>query len=204
MIKKYNRARYREKFRRYRIFYWILVLIFLASLVGEIFWFGDFGFHYEVEEVSFLPFFSDLFAGEALIFLFLFLFGVTLYAPVFGFVTAAARGAFSGFCLSVLSSDLHSGKGVWMLVLSFLYLLSSAWLFLAYTAFCTTTALQFFTDPSKCSGEEKMYGGALFYSTFSRGGVNLRFLMSYCLFFLCALFLSSFFILVFSGLRILL
>ena len=61
MIKKYNRARYREKFRRYRIFYWILVLIFLASLVGEIFWFGDFGFHYEIEEVSFLPFFSDLF-----------------------------------------------------------------------------------------------------------------------------------------------
>lgn len=202
MIKKYNRARYREKFRRYRIFYWILAFVFLAFLVGELFWFGGLGYRYTASGVSFTAFFSDLFAGEALVLLSVFLFGVTLYAPVFGFVSAAARGAFSGFCLAVLCSDLQSGKGVWLLVLSFLYLFLSAWLFLAYTTFCTTTALQLFSDPSKSAGgERKMYGGTLFYSAFSRGCVNLRFLMSYCLFFLGAVFFSFLLTLSFAGIR---
>ena len=205
MIKKYNRARYREKFRRYRILYWILAIVFFASLAGEMFWFGDLDYCYTARRVSFSAFFSDLFAGEALLFLAVFLFGVTLYAPVFGFVGTAARGAFSGFCLSVLCGDLQSGKRVWILILSALYLFLSAWLSLAYTAFCTSTALQLFSDPAKNGGgERRMYGGTLFYSSFSRGSVNLRFLASYCLFFLAAVFLSFLLILVFAALRSLL
>ena len=205
MIKKYNRARYRVKFRKYRIFHLILVLVFLASLVGELFWFGGMDYCYTGTDVSFSAFFSDLFAGEALVLLLLFLFGVTLYAPIFGLVSTVARGAFSGFCLAVLCSDLKSGKGVWLLVLSFFYLLFSAWLFLAYTTFCTTTALQIFSDPSKnVGGERRMYGGTLFYSSFSRGSANLRFLMSYCLFFLGTVFLSFLLTLSFAGIRMLL
>ncbi len=205
MIKKYNRIRYREKFQKYRIFYLVLASVFLASLAGELFWFGGLDYRYTGSDVSFSAFFSDLFAGEALILLLVFLFGVTLYAPVFGIVSTAARGAFSGFCLAVLCSDLKSGKGVWLLVLSFFYLLFSAWLFLAYTTFCTTTALQIFSDPSKRhGGERRMYGGTLFYSAFSRGSVNLRFLMSYCLFFLGAVFLSFLLTLCFAGIRTLL
>lgn len=205
MIKKYNRTLYREKFRRYRIFFRILALVFLAALIGELFWFGRLDYMVSSEPVSFSVFFSDLFAGEALMLILAFLFGVTLYAPVFGFVSTAARGAFSGFCLALLCSDLESGKSVWMLVLGFLYLLLSAWLFLAYTAFCTTTALQIFSNPSKSAGgERKMYGGTLFYSAFSVSSVNLRFLMSYCLFFVGAVFFAFLLTLFFAGIRALL
>ncbi len=204
MIKKYNRARYREKFRRYRIFFWVLAITFFLSLGAELFWFGGLGYRYTASSVSFSAFFSDLFTGELLLLLGVFLFGVTLYAPVFGLVSTAARGAFTGFCLALLCSDLQSGKGVWLLVMSFLYLSFSAWLFLAYATFCTTTALQIFSDPSKkTGGERRMYGGTLFYSSFSRGSVNLRFLTSYCLFFLGAVFLSFLLTLSFAGLRML-
>ncbi|MBR7164894.1 MAG: hypothetical protein IKD18_01310 [Clostridia bacterium] len=201
MIKNYNRIRYREKFRRYRIFYVLMAVVFLAGLFGELFWLGSAGYCYDLSETSFSSFFSDLFAGELIVIVAVFLFGVTLYAPLFGFVSAALRGAFSGFCLSVLCAQ--GTKSAWIIVISFLYLVLSAWLFLAYATFCTTTALQIFSAPSKSAagGERKMYGGTLFYSAFSRGSVNPRFLLSYCLIFFCAVFFSFLMTLAFSGAR---
>ncbi len=203
MIKKYNRVRYREKFRRYRIFYLIMAFVFLAAFVGELFLFGDVGYRYERADVTFTSFFSDLFVCELLALTSVFLFGVTLYAPMFGFATAAFRGAFSGFCLSVLCSGVKSGNGFWLFAVSLLYLLLSAWLFLAYSTFCTTTALQLFSDPAKWSrgGERRMYGGTLFYSAFSKGCVNARFLLTYCLLFLAVSFFSFLLTLAFAGLQ---
>lgn len=203
MIKKYNRARYREKFRRYRILHFLLLLVFAAAFSAELFWFGNMGYRFAPSEVTFSAFFADLFTGETLLILSLFLLGVTLYAPVYGFVCSAFRGAFSGFCLSVLWCELKNRNGFWLLFFCLLYLLLSAWLFLAYTAFCTTTALQLFSDASKSrqGGERRMYGGTLFYSSFSLGSVNFRFLAGYCLFFLGAVFLFFLLILAFAGLR---
>ncbi len=206
MVKQYNRMRYREKFRRYRIFFFVMSLLFAACLVGEVFWFGNMGYSYNRESVAFSSFFSNLFVGELLFLLAVFLFGLTLYAPIFGFLCAGARGAFSGFCLSLLSSDLKSAKGIWLFLICALYLLISSWLFVAYTGFCTTTALQLFSNPSKSArgGEKSMYGGTLFYSSFFQESVNLRFLFGYILFFLGVVFFSFLLTLAFAGIRSLL
>ena len=206
MIKKYNRARFREKFRRFRIWFLILAAVFLFSLAGELFFFGDMGYIYDRGSGTFSAFFSDLFTGELLLFLTVFLFGVTLYAPVLGFLSVAGRGLFSGFCLSVLFAGTENRKGVWVFGLTLLYLLLSSWLFLGYATFCTTTALQLYSDPAKTrqGGDKHMYGGTLFYSTFSRGSVNFRFLLSYLLFFLGAVFVSFLLSLGFAALRSLL
>ncbi|MBQ3075052.1 MAG: hypothetical protein IJC26_03200 [Clostridia bacterium] len=206
MIEKYDRKRFREKFRKYRIWFSVLAVAFLAALVGEIFFLGDMGYAYERKPVLFFQFFSDLFTAELLLLLLVFLMGVTLYAPVFGFLSVAARGCFAGFCMVLLAGDLKSGKGVWLLVLSLFYLLSSSWLFLGYASFCTATALQIYSPPQTGAkgGERRMFGGTLFYSSFLKGTVNFRFLLSYCLFFVAAVFFCFLLSFVYASLRSLL
>lgn len=202
MNKTYNRARYREKFHRYRVFFALTALVFLAAFAAEIVLYGNLDFSYQWQKSNFLSFFSELFAGELLVFLALFLFGVTLYAPAFGFLCAAARGAFSGFCLSVLFAELEGKRSVLLFILTLLYLLLSAWLFLSYASFCTTTALQIYSGPPrKTDGEKQMYGGILFYSSFSQGSLNWRFLASYLLIFLASVFFLFVLALLFSALR---
>lgn len=203
MIKKYNRARYREKFRRYRLFFLLTAIVFLCALIAEMLWGGDFGLIFEKQKTQFSAFFSNLFTREMTSILILFLFGVTVYAPVFGFLYAAARGVFSGFCISVLLSAFEGKRDLWLLTVTALYLLLSAWLSLSYSTFCITTALQMYAKPSvtQRSGNFQMYGGTLFYSSLSGGRVNLRFLSSYCLFFLAACFFLFLLVLGFSALR---
>jgi len=202
MIKKYDRVRYREKFRRYRIVFFIFLLAFAVSFVGELFLFGNMEYAYQAGKVEFFNFFSDVFTVEALALLALFLFGVTLYAPVFGFAFSVGRGAFTAFCLAVMVSGLGGSKGIWLFILCFLYLILSAWLFLAYAAFCSTTAIRIFSDPTKRKrGENAMFGGSLFYSSFFQGSINLRFLFSYILLMLGAVGCSLVLTLAFSALR---
>ena len=202
MNKTYNRTRYREKFHRYRVFFALTVIVFLAACIAEIVLYGNLNFSYQWQKSDFLAFFSELFAGELLVFLALFLFGVTLYAPAFGFLCAAARGAFSGFCLSVLFAELEGKSSVLLFILTLLYLILSAWLFLSFASFCTTTALQIFSAPEKkAEGEKQMYGGTLFYSSFTQGSINWRFLASYLLIFLASVFFLFVLTALFSALR---
>ena len=204
MIKMYNRARFRKKFQRYRIFFSLMALVFLAALVAELFLYGNLNYHYQWENSSFLVFFSELFSGELFVLIVLFLFGVTLYAPVFGFLCAAARGAFSGFCLSVLFSETVNRKSVLLFILTALYLLLSSWLFLSYASFCTTTALQIYSPPRKSvKAGDKMYGGTLFYASFFQGSLNWRFITSYFLLFLLSVFFFFILVLAFSAVRLL-
>lgn len=202
MIQKYDRARFREKFRRYRLFFFLFAAVFFAAFVAELFLYGNFNYGYKLEGAPFFPFFSELFAGEILLLLALFLFGVTLYAPAFGFLCAVLRGGFSAFCLSVLYAGLNEKSSFLLFLLTALYLLLSAWLFLSYASFCTTTALQIYSVPKKMrEGEKQAFGGSLFYSTFFRGSVNLRFLSSYFLLLLSAVFCSFLMTLSFAAVR---
>ena len=199
MIQKYDRARFREKFRRYRLFFFLFAAVFFAAFVAELFLYGNFNYGYKQSSVDFFPFFSELFAGEILMLLALFLFGVTLYAPAFGFLCAAMRGA---FCLSVLYAGLNEKSSFLLFLLTAFYLLLSAWLFLSYASFCTTTALQIYSVPKKLrEGEKQAFGGSLFYSSFFRGSVNLRFLSSYLLLLLSAVFCSFLMTLSFAAMR---
>lgn len=207
MIKRYNKARFREKFRRYRIFFALSALLFLAVFIGEIALYGDLGYRFLGGAVEFHTFLADLLTGELFLFLAVFLFGITLYAPFFGFLCAALRGALSGFCLSLVFSSAKEGGGIWLLILTFFYLALSAWLFLGYSSFCTVTALRLYSDPLKknAGGEEKrMFGGTLFNSKLFCNSVNLRFLFSYFLFFLAAIFFTFLLALGYAALRTLL
>lgn len=204
MIKKYDRARFREKFRRYRIFFALSALLFLAALVGEAVLYGAGGYDYLGGSVIFRDFLTKLVTGETLLYLAVFFLGVTVYAPFFGFLTAALRGALSGFCLSLVFSSAKEEGGVLLLIFTFLYLVGSAWLFMGYSSFCTTVALRLYSDSAAGSvrGEEKrQFGGTLFCSDLFCNTINLRFLFSYFLFFLAAIFFSLLLALLYAFLR---
>ena len=203
MIKMYDRVRYREKFKRFRILFFILSLLIVTAFLGEVFWLGDDGYSVARSEITFSSFFCELFIRETLILLALFLFGVTIYAPLFGAVCIVARGFFSAFCLSVLYSGIGSGKEVFIFANTLIYLLLSAWILLGYTSFCTATALELFSPPKRTggAGESRMFGGALFYSAYFRNTVNFRFLGGYFLLFVGVILFQILLSLVYAALQ---
>lgn len=190
MIKKYHSEKFRQKFRRYRLFFLFSLILFLMGLIGEICFYGSFGFQLFPSKVDLKSFFLPLLCAEGLLYLLIFFFGITIYAPFFGFLFSFLRGALSGFCLSASYLYMKEKGGFLLLFFTLFYLLSSAWLFLGYSTFCTTAALSIY---SSHGGNEKMkqFGGSLFRSTYFCGSINLRFLSSYFLFFLTSLFFAS-------------
>ncbi len=206
MIPKYNKAIFREKFRRYRIFFFISAILFFLALVLECAFYGAGGFLALGGEISFEPFFLNLAIGEGLVYLFLFFLGLTIYAPFFALLASLIRGALSGFCLSSVFLGAEGRERVLLLIFTSFYILASAWLFMGYSSFCSVCALRLYSseEKGKISEEKKMFGGTLFRSAFFCNTVNLRFLFSYFLFFLCAGFFSTLLAFLYSFLRSLL
>ncbi len=192
MIKKYDAKRYRDKFYRYRLFFLFSFALFLLGFLLEIFLYGSFGYQIFPEEIVLSDFFLSLFCAEGLLYLLIFFFGITVYAPFFGFFFSFMRGVLSGFCLASSYAFMNEKGGFLILFFTFFYLLSSGWLFLGYATFCTTSALYIYS-PKKETGKEKMrqFGGSLFRSSYFYGTINLRFLFTYFLFFLAAFFFAG-------------
>lgn len=205
MIPKYNKAIFREKFRRYRIFFFVCAFLFVLAFVLECVFYGAGGFSALGGKISLESFFSRLAVGEGLFYLALFFFGLTIYAPFFSLLTSFFRGALSGFCLSSVYLGAEGKERVLLLIFTFLYLAASAWLFMGYGSFCAVCALRLYSPSGERHGEEekRMFGGTLFRSALFCNAVNLRFLFSYFLFFLAAVFFSVLLSFLYSFLRVL-
>lgn len=195
-----------KKFNRFRIFFFVHAGIFFVSLMTELFCFGTGGYFLGEKGGEFREIFFSLLGVESALYLGAFLFGVTIYAPVFGIVASGARGAVCGFFFSLAAHTFPAGQGVLLFVILFLYAMASSWLFFSYSSFCTNVALRIHSDPKRSRGrrEEELFGGTLFYSSLYSGLVNLRFLFTYLLFFAAALSFSTLFCAAFSFLRSLL
>ncbi len=203
MIKKYNKIRFRQKFRRYRIFFLVCAALFIFALILESTLYGSGGFTAFGGKISFEGFFTRLALGEMLIYLMIFFLGLTIYAPFFAFLISFLRGAFSGFCLSCVFSGIEHRGAVLLFLFTFFYVLSSAWLFMGYASFCASCALRLYSSSAESSQKEekRMFGGTLFQSTLFCGTVNLRFLFSYFLIFLASLFFCALLALLYAYLR---
>ncbi len=205
MIKKQDKRVFARKFNRFRIFFFLSVFFFFSGLLGEIFFFGSGSFLLGEKGGAFQEIFLSLLSAEAAIYLGTFLFGVTIYAPVFGFLASFARGAFSGFALSLAAGEFPSGQGILFFVIVLFYSIFSSWLYFSYSSFCTNVALRIHSDPKpKTNSREELFGGTLFYSSLFCNLINLRFLFTYLLFFFASLCLSGTLCAVFSFFRSLL
>ncbi len=201
MIPKYNKALFREKFRRYRIFFLVSAVLFLSALVLECVFYGAGGFSALGGKISFEPFFLRLAVGEGLCYLFLFFLGLTIYAPFFALLASFFRGALSGFCLSSVFLGAEGKTRILLLIFTFLYVLASAWLFMGYGSFCSVCAFRLYSSKENGREEKQMFGGTLFRSALFCNTVNLRFLFSYFLFFLASGFFSTLLAFLYSFLR---
>ena len=177
----------KRKFARYRLFFALSFAVFLAVAASEMIWFGAGVRAVPQTGEAFLPSFARLAAAEGILYLVTFLAGVTVYAPAWQLTAAALRGFAAGFVLSSLL-PLSEG-GFFVFFTTALYLLFSGVWFFAYASFCTAVSLRIFSSHAERSagGEERLFGGTLFYSELFCGSVNLRFLFTYTLFFLAAL-----------------
>ncbi len=192
--KHFYRAKYRKKFHRYYRFFFLSGAVFLLFLILELFCYGSGGYQMTGGEIAFERLFSNLFFGEGIWFLATYLLGITVYAPAFQLMSAALRGALSGFLLSSLIGELREGSGFVLFFLVLVYCLVSTQLFCCYASFCTTVSLRLFTDATLKrypAVESRMFGGTLFHSQPFCNTVNLRFLFSYSMMLFLSLLLSS-------------
>jgi hypothetical protein len=206
MIKTKDKKVFLKKFNRFRIFFFVHAGAFLISLILEFFLYGAGGYLLGAKGGDFREVFFSLLGAEAALYLGAFLFGVTIYAPIFGILACGLRGAFCAFFLSLAAQTFPAGQGILLFVLILIYAFFSSWLFFSYSAFCTNVALRIHSDPQKSRGrrEEELFGGTLFYSSLYSNLINLRFLFTYLIFFATALCFSGVFCAVFSFLRSLL
>lgn len=206
MIKTKDRKIFSKKFRRFRIFFFVHAGVFLLAAILELFLYGAGEFLLGEKGGGFREIFFSLFGAESALFLGAFLFGVTIYAPVFGILASGLRGAFCAFFLSLAAQTFPAGQGILLFLILFLYAAFSSWLFCSYSSFCTNVALRIHSDPNKRQGrrEEELFGGTLFYSSLYCNLLNLRFLLTYLLFFAASLSLAGAFCAFFSFLRSLL
>ena len=178
------------KFRRYRIVFCTYALLFFGAWILEMTVFGAQNRTVATQGAAFSRLFFLPAALEGGWYLLSYLIGVTVYAPVFGALSSILRGFCCGFVVKCLFSSLSDRASVYLFLCCLLYFILSAGLALAYGAFCSCVALRQFTDRTvKIEDEEKrLFGGTLFNSTFFAETINLRFLFTYTLFFLLAVF----------------
>ena len=183
-----NGALARKKFARYRLFFALALGVFLTALALEMILYGAGVQAVFQGKVAFMTVFAGLATKEGVLYLVTLLLGVTVYAPAASFLAAALRGAGAGFVLSSFL-PLSGGRAAFAFLLTALYLLVSALWYFAYASFCTCVSLKVFSaHAEKCAGgEERLFGGSLFYAEIFCGSVNLRFLFTYTLFFLASL-----------------
>ncbi len=201
---QYSRKGFGKKFRRYQVFFFLSFFLFLASALAEIVLYGSGGVKVLGFQVRTVPFFQPLLTAEAVLHLVSYLLGITVYAPAFSIFASLIRGGISGYIFSCLFASLGGSQSVFLLILCTLYLLSSAWLFCAYSNFCTMVSLRLYTDgilKNVKKEEERLFGGTLFNSTLFCNTVNLRFLCTYTLLFLASLFSCAALVLLYAFFR---
>ena len=187
-LKNWNGAAVRRKFARYRLWFGLSLAVFLAVTAAEMIWFGaDLRASFP-QGSDFFRSFASLAAAEGIPYLIACLAGVTVYAPAWQLLSAALRGFSAGFVLSSLL-PLAGGRDAFAFFTTAAYLLFSALWYLAYASFCTAVSLRIFSSHGErgARGEERLFGGTLFFAELFCGSVNLRFLFSYTLFFFAAL-----------------
>lgn len=177
-----------KKFARYRLFFALSLGAFLAATALEMILFGAKAQAAFPGGASFRDVFVGLATGEGILYLSTLLLGVTVYAPAVLFLAAILRGVKAGFALSSLL-PAAGGKAIFAFVLTAAYLFFSALWYLAYASFCTCVSLKIFSaHAERCAaGEERLFGGSLFYAEIFCGSVNTRFLFTYTLFFFASL-----------------
>ncbi len=187
-LKNWNGAAVKRKFARYRLWFALSLAVFLAAASAEMIWFGadlhaSFG-----ADVGFRRSFSGLATMEGILYLITFLAGVTVYAPAWQLLAAGLRGFSAGFVLSSLL-PLGGGRDALAFFSAAAYLLTAALWHFAYASFCTAVSLRIFSSHAErgARGEERLFGGTLFYAELFCGSVNLRFLFTYTLFFFASL-----------------
>lgn len=203
-VKKQWTAAEQKKFKRYRLFFWIGMVIFWCGALLEGIFFGSGGTDAHTGPIFFSDFLPRLFTVETVCYLLTYLLGITVYAPCFQLVSLCLRGGFSAYVAVALFGGAEGKSGVLLCFLSVFYLFLSAHLFCAYASFCTQVSLRLFSDPLReqfRTEEEALFGGTLFNSTLFRRTVNFRFLCSYTLFFLLVLALLFVLILIYACLR---
>lgn len=200
-INRFSRSRYRQRYGRYRRFFFIsMALFFLFSLL-EIIYYGAGGRICSPAPVNWKTLFPVHFTSEVSFYLIAFLLGITVYAPAFQFVSISLRGVFSAYLLSCIAAVLDQKGNVFLFVLVLFYVLASTCMFCAYSSFCSMVSLRLFSDgtlKNYRAEEKRIFGGTLFNSSLFCNTVNLRFLSVYVLFFFCALVLEALMALVYS------
>jgi len=200
-LRRYHAGLYRARYGRYRIFFFLSVITVVLFLLGEIWLYGAGGRFAQLQGVSWQSHFRRLFTMEAVGYLITFLCGITVYAPFVQFLACGIRGVFYGYLISSLTSSFSAGA-LPVLILFLIYALFSVCLYASYASFCTQVALRIYTDPRpKGREEDRIFGGTLFRAALFSETVNLRFLFTYVLLFLCALFSSLGGVFLFSFLR---
>ena len=117
-IKHYNREAFRKKFFRYRVMFLIALAVFFAFFLGEVLLFGSGSFSGFAGEIPFARFAARLFVKEAVLFLGVFLLGVTVYSPVLQFVLPACRGIFAGFAFSAVVGEMKKENVLALILLA--------------------------------------------------------------------------------------
>ncbi|MBR3837493.1 MAG: hypothetical protein IKJ74_05025 [Clostridia bacterium] len=189
-LRHYHSGLYRARYGRYRIFFFLSVIAVVLFLLGEIWLYGAGGRSAQLQAVSWQSQFRRLFTLEAVGYLVTFLCGITIYAPFVQFLACGVRGVFYGYLISCLVPSFSEG-GLPVFILFVLYALFSVCLYCSYASFCTQVSLRIYTDPKpRGREEERIFGGTLFRAALFSDTVNLRFLFTYVLLFLCAFFSS--------------
>lgn len=187
ILKRYDRAAFRRRYHRYRLFFGLAYAVFLLSFLLSAIFFRRAGATFSGENYAIRETFLRLFSTELILATVLFLTGVTLYAPAVLFLGGIARGVMSGYVLA--GFELVSAKNVFTAAFCALYFLLGAALFLAYASFCAAVSVRIFSEGTLADPrreEERMFGGTLFFSSLFCRTINMRFLFSYTLVFLCA------------------
>lgn len=205
-MKSYDPLRFSERYREYRRAMTVFVFLYLGAFaLGALLWsrlslssFGESLIRTTADrafsqgESSFLLGTFRVFSPYLLSLLILFLGGVTVYAPLVSGALILWWGISGGVGLGFLFRFLSEGRIGWSIGADLLFSLSGAWLLSCYGAFVTCVSLK--QMGCIADGENKLFGGTLFCGRFDLRRINLRFFVTYQLFFvgfaLCQLLLA--------------
>lgn len=194
-LRKMKSVAFSKKFGEYRTVFAVFSLVLLSgAFAGAVIWSGvtltDFGESVAAaltqrlssdESVSFFIRALAVFRPAALFFLVSFFFGITVYAPLIGFLSCLFFGICGGITLGLCSRmTAASSFGALFVTESLFFLLCG----LALSAYCSFCACVCFKQnrliPDR---EDRLFGGSLFFGDFF-SEVNLRFCFMYFLVFL--------------------
>lgn len=178
-IKKY------EKFRSYKtVFAIFFITVLLSSVVGAVVCRRYFAAHSVFEILcSAYDNISSAILIELIFFLWVFAAGPTIYAPTSSFLAILIYGMLFGARLT----ECHA-LPLYAIAVEILFSVATAYIFVVFSSFVTLTGLRIFTD-NKSNKKRELFDGVLFRAEGFKGIYNIRYILSYILFFL--IFLTS-------------